>query len=392
MIYRRFGRTELNMPVFSCGGMRYQHSWKDEDADGITDDSQRNLEATIHRALEVGINHIETARGYGTSERQLGRFVGQLKRESLIFQTKNSPNADSQVFVDQVKDSLDRLNLDYVDLLGIHGLNNDETLDWAIRPGGCLEKARELQQQGLVRHVGFSTHGSTDQILRAINAEGPDGRGFDYVNLHWYYIFQRNHPAIAAATKRDMGMFIISPSDKGGKLYDPPAKLVELCKPLHPIVFNDLFCLHNDQVHTLSIGAARPTDFDLHLETLPLLERAGELLPPIIERLENAMEAATGVRHPEQGVWKLPEWESMPGDVNPQIICWLHNLAVGWDMVEYGKMRYNLLGSGGHWFPGLNAEKVDELDLPVSDDVKATLRQAHALLKAADVKRASEGG
>src|SRR5256885_323428 len=60
MRYRRFGRTNLSMPVISCGGMRYQHSWKDEDAGGITAEGQANLEATIHRALELGINHIET--------------------------------------------------------------------------------------------------------------------------------------------------------------------------------------------------------------------------------------------------------------------------------------------------------------------------------------------
>ena len=52
--------------------MRYQHSWKDEDAGGVTPEGQANLEATIYRALELGINHIETARGYGTSEVQLG--------------------------------------------------------------------------------------------------------------------------------------------------------------------------------------------------------------------------------------------------------------------------------------------------------------------------------
>ena len=68
-----------------------------------------------------------------------------------------------------------------------------------------------------------------------------------------------------------MGVFIISPSDKGGQLYNPPAKLVDLCQPLSPMVFNDLFCLSHPQIHTLSLGAARPTDFDEHLKTLPII-------------------------------------------------------------------------------------------------------------------------
>ena len=65
MKYRRFGKTELQVPVFSCGGMRYQHKWDDIDPSEVPADGQANLEATIHRALELGINHIETARGYG---------------------------------------------------------------------------------------------------------------------------------------------------------------------------------------------------------------------------------------------------------------------------------------------------------------------------------------
>src|SRR6185503_10005750 len=56
--YRRFGKTEYQMPVISCGGMRYQQSWKSDDPVG--DESQRNLEACILRAFELGINHIET--------------------------------------------------------------------------------------------------------------------------------------------------------------------------------------------------------------------------------------------------------------------------------------------------------------------------------------------
>ena len=53
MQYRRFGRTELQMPVFSCGGMRYQYKWQDLPFSTIPQANQRNLEATIRRSLEV---------------------------------------------------------------------------------------------------------------------------------------------------------------------------------------------------------------------------------------------------------------------------------------------------------------------------------------------------
>jgi uncharacterized protein len=78
MKYRRFGRTELQMPVFSCGGMRYQFKWQDVDPHEIPSENQKNLEDTIRRAVSRGINHIETARGYGSSEMQLGYVLPTL--------------------------------------------------------------------------------------------------------------------------------------------------------------------------------------------------------------------------------------------------------------------------------------------------------------------------
>ncbi|MGB5594402.1 MAG: aldo/keto reductase, partial [Crocosphaera sp.] len=81
MEYRRFGRTELQMPVFSCGGMRFIYKNKDVPNSEIPQDNQDNLEATIKCSIELGINHIETARDYGTSEMQLRRILPQFDRE-----------------------------------------------------------------------------------------------------------------------------------------------------------------------------------------------------------------------------------------------------------------------------------------------------------------------
>ncbi|AFZ37346.1 aldo/keto reductase [Stanieria cyanosphaera PCC 7437] len=391
MQYRRFGRTELQMPVFSCGGMRYQYKWQDLPQWQIPGDNQRNLEATIRRSFDVGINHIETARGYGSSEMQLGKILPKLPREKLIVQTKISPQPDPKEFCRQFHQSLKFLKLEYVDLLGLHGINNEETFQQSFRPGGCLDEARKLQAEGKVRFIGFSTHGSTQIIIKTIET----GQ-FDYVNLHWYYINQNNWLAIEAAQCQDMGVFIISPSDKGGKLYDPPQKLVQLCQPLSPMVFNDLFCLSHPQVHTLSLGAARPSDFDEHLKALSLLDQAETILSPIVERLEQAAIATLGSEWVRTWNVGLPNYEETPGKINIPVILWLRNLALAYDMVEYAKMRYNLLGNGGHWFPGAKADRVKQFNLqpclknsPHADKIPDLLIEADHLLGGQAVQRLS---
>lgn len=390
---RRFGRTELPMPLFSCGGMRFQQSWKDTGQD-IEPAAQQRLEDTVRAGLEVGVTHIETARGYGTSERQLGLLLPRLDRDELIVQTKIAPESDPQQFVDNVVDSLRRLRVDRVDLLSLHGINTWEKLWWAVRPGGCLARARQLQDRGLVGAVGLSTHGTTDLITAALEHEG-DG-GFDYVNLHWYFISQRNWSCVELATERDMGVFIISPADKGGRLYDPPPQLVEWCTPLSPLEFNNAWCLTHPQIHTLSLGAARPSDFDPVAPSLAAMDHP-EVLAEVERRLATAMRETVGVDHPDELMRGLPDFVDAPGFVNLRVIVWLRALALGWGMTAYAQGRYRMLGHASDWFPGLNAAHVADLDLsravadsPFAEEVPGWLTEAHDLLGGETVRRLSQ--
>src|SRR5260221_943128 len=201
MHYRRFGRTGLAMPVLSCGGMRYQYRWQDVKPSEVPAENQANLEACIHTSLRLGINHIETARGYGNSEMQLGRVLPKLPRDKIIVQTKVASQASAESFLRVFETSIRYLNLEHVDLLSLHGINNRELLGYALQKDGCVAAARKLQRDGRARFIGFSTHATTDIILEAI-ASGE----FDYVNLHWYFVNHLNWKAIETATAHDMGV------------------------------------------------------------------------------------------------------------------------------------------------------------------------------------------
>jgi predicted aldo/keto reductase-like oxidoreductase len=217
------------------------------------------------------------------------------------------------------------------------------------------------------------------------------------VNLHWYFVNDLNRVCVAEAAQRDMGVFIISPNDKGGKLYLELPRLRPLVAPLTPMQFNDLYCLARPEIHTLSLGAARPSDFDEHVAALEHYERAAEVVAPIERRLREELDQVHGTEWMRRWWAGLPEFGEVPGQVNLVEILRIWTYAKAFGLTDWAKFRYNMLGNADHWFPGEHVAKLDWAGLagvvqrsPFADRIPAILREAHELFADAPVKRLSQ--
>ena len=218
MKYRRFGRTGSRCPSFPAAACATSTSGRTFRPAKFPAENQANLEACIHRALELGINHIETARGYGTSEMQLGSILPRLPREKSSCRPRSRPRPIAEEFLKTFERSLNYLRLDHVDLLALarHQQPRAARLS-AFGPAAAWRPRASCSGRAGSGSSASPRTPPTDIILEAVNTGE-----FDYVNLHWYFVNDLNWPAVEAARPQDMGVFIISPNDKGGKLYEPP--------------------------------------------------------------------------------------------------------------------------------------------------------------------------
>jgi predicted aldo/keto reductase-like oxidoreductase len=371
MQYRPFGKTGMDVSVFTLGLMRYM------------DRDQDNADRIVRRAVEMGINHLETARGYGTSEEMLGRALRTVDRSRVYLTTKIGPKATYDEFMQDFETSMRYLGVDVLDNLDIHGINNDRTFRQAVDDRETWRAVRRLVDSGAVRHVGFSTHGKPKIIIEALNT----GR-FETVNLHYYWFYRLNEPAVARAAELGIGVFIISPNEKGGMLFKPTETLSRLAAPFTPMNLNQRWLLSDPRVSTLSVGPAVPEELDAHMA---VSDSTGPLTPAehdALDRWERQLRAALGGDFCTQCQLCLP----CPEFVDIPEILRLRNAAVAFGMTAYGSFRYNLLDGSDSWFHGHPGDHCTECGeclprCPEHLEIPRLLFDAHDLLKTGNARR-----
>jgi uncharacterized protein len=374
MEYRRFGKTNKRLSAITLGGMRYIGGWGKPRHEPHREMIEQ-AKTCVQRALELGINHIETAHGYGKSEHCYGAAFKELGigRERYFLMTKGDPE-DAEATHRMLDEQLRGLGTDRIDFYGYHGVNNAQRRDVALRSGGAVETLLRYKEQGVIGNLGFSAHAPLDVLCGTVETGL-----FDFVNLHYYYFFQRNLAAIQLAELRDMGVFVISPNDKGGQLWNASEIVRTTIQPLTPIQWNARFCLRLPAVHTLSFGMTELSHFEEMRGVFPATVPLSEQDLAVQTRLDQLM-----VRDPISA-YEGYEFAGDASGINIPEVLRFRRMLKCYDMESFARYRYNMFEDKGHWFPGCYATPdrvalVDESRAPSGVPIRQLLNEAHQAL------------
>ena len=181
--------------------------------------------ALIKRAVELGVNYLDSAEGYCNSESQVafGKGIKGL-RDSVWVSTKNAYKGDSgDEWQKRLDTSLERIDVDTIDYYHSHGLGWDQ-YKVMLAKNGPMERFRKAKEEGVIRHMCFSCHDSPENMIKLIDTGDFDGL------LCQYNLLDRNHEeAIAHAHKKGMGVVIMGPVG-GGRLVPPSDHIQSMVK------------------------------------------------------------------------------------------------------------------------------------------------------------------
>lgn len=207
MKYRDFGNTGVKVSILGFGAMRLPTVGEGDD---MRVDMEKSL-PILNKGLDLGINYIDTAWGYlnKTSEQVVGEAISGRDRSRLFISTKNPIDTDAGEYRRRLDLQLKKLKTDYIDFYHIHGLR------WAVfqykaGPKGYMDELRKARDQGLIRHLSFSSHDTPENILNIIDTGEFSSMLVQYNLLHRY-----NETAMARAVSKGMGVTVMGPVGGG---------------------------------------------------------------------------------------------------------------------------------------------------------------------------------
>lgn len=199
MEYRILGKTGLRVSVIGFGGIPVQRISKEEAI------------KVIERSEELGINFIDTARGYGISEMFIGEAL-KVKREKWIIASKTMAR-DKATMKREIEVSLNNLNTDYIDLYQFHNVRTMEDYEKILSEDGAYVALEEAKAGSKIRHIGITSH-SLDVLKIAVESGKFETIMYPYniVETQAYELFRR-------ANELNIGVIAMKPM-AGGALTD----------------------------------------------------------------------------------------------------------------------------------------------------------------------------
>lgn len=206
MQYREFGNTGIKMSALGFGAMRLP-----QDQDLAVD--------VIRRSFELGVNYLDTALGYGESEKVCGRALKGW-RDKVYVSTKN-PLVDDTVegWWSRLNQSMERLDIDCIDFYQVVHSLRWESYNSFLKDGGGMEAVRKARSQGMIKHVCFSCHDTPENMIKLI-----DTGEFAGMTLQYNLLDRKNEPVIAHARASGMGVVVMGPVG-GGRLAAPSEQI-----------------------------------------------------------------------------------------------------------------------------------------------------------------------
>jgi len=214
MIYRDFCGKKLSALGMGC--MRLPVT--DEKNSSIDKSAPREM---IDYAIKNGVNYFDTAWGYhdGESENIVGEILSEYPRDSFYIATK-FPGYDvsnmtkvEEIFEEQLK----KCRVDYFDFYMFHNVCESNIEEYLDRQYGIYDYLMKQKENGRIRHLGFSTHGTLDTMKRFIDAYGKDME-FCQIQLNWIDWKMQNAKAkVEMLKEQGIPVWVMEPV-RGGKL------------------------------------------------------------------------------------------------------------------------------------------------------------------------------